>query len=83
MYVDPGLYMTAPFNVLMPPSVKRRGIEQTKTLSTKAKGYIAEGLASGRYAGRKDANEPALMAPSPDPQDYSHVSLAFASWSRH
>ncbi|KAF9789555.1 hypothetical protein BJ322DRAFT_1177906 [Thelephora terrestris] len=51
---------------------KRRGINQTKTLSTKAKECITKDLAAGRYADRENANESALMAPSSDPRDYSH-----------
>ncbi|KAF9790817.1 hypothetical protein BJ322DRAFT_1017455 [Thelephora terrestris] len=55
---------------------KRRGISQTKTLSKKAKERITKDLAAGRYADRENANESALMAPSSDPRDYSHLTLA-------
>ncbi|KAF9781509.1 hypothetical protein BJ322DRAFT_1022923 [Thelephora terrestris] len=58
---------------------KWRGISQTKTLSTKAKERITKDLAAGRYADRENANESALMAPSSDPRDYSHVGVCYPS----
>ena len=53
--------------------VNRRGIKPTRILSKKAKDAISAEIKRGRYNDRKDANEPAYMMPSVDPEEYSLV----------
>lgn len=47
----------------------------TKVLSTTAKAIIKEDIKSNKYISRRGNREPAYMAPSPNPEDYSHVRV--------
>lgn len=53
--------------------VRRTGTTQRKVLSPAAVARITADLKSGRYNNTTRANEPAFMAPSANPKDYSLV----------
>ena len=48
-------------------------MEFSCVLSARAKGIIRAELQKGTYEKRKQAKEPAYMAPDPDPAEYSQV----------
>jgi len=58
----------------MPAQVCKAGIVQRKILSRSAKALIMADIQKGRYSNLADANEPACLAPSADPSQYSMVS---------
>jgi hypothetical protein len=47
---------------------------QTRILSSRARSMINRNIKNGKYNDREGANEPAYMAPSTNPEDYSMVS---------
>lgn len=59
--------------------VTRQDFKCEKILSAKAREVISQGLAAGEFdTSGAAAMEPYYMSPSPDPDDYSNVSLADA-----
>ena len=53
--------------------VKRGEVTSKRLLTEAAKARIASDLARGLYEGRENEVDPPYMAPSPNPEDYSHV----------
>ena len=66
-------------------TVARTNANVIQYLSPSAKAVIQAGIDSGAFADRAEMREPAFMAPSTDPGDYSkvyHVQPAFPIDSR-
>lgn len=74
--------LTHPITIANRPPVIRGEVASVRRLTQTAKDKIAKDLVERKLKDRENCVDPPYMAPSPDPNDYSHVGLTAYSTQR-